>query len=141
MYLTARLHWVSQKKAKKYKWGRKRKKKRMKGGNKDGRDSLWFVFEGGRGVGGGLGRGRDKCSYEKRVASHEVLSNGVCVFVHSHKTLHTRSSQLSSIIYNSLSFSPATIPHALSLQPSSSRPPRLLHCLSPVMLLPQLMRG
>lgn len=123
----------------------KEKEKRMKGGNKDGRDSLWFVFEDGRGVGGGLGWGRDKCCYEKRVASREVLSNGVCVFVLSHKTLHTRSSQLSSIIYNSLSFSLATIPHSLSRQPSSPRPPpRLLHCLSPVMLLSillQLMRG
>lgn len=60
-----------------------------------------------------------------------VCSPDVRVFVHSNKAVPTRSSQLSSIIYNSLSFPPATIPHSPSLQPSLSRP----RPPSPVMLL------
>lgn len=36
----------------------------------------------------------------------------LCVFVHSHKTWRTRSSQPSSIIYNPLSSSPAITPHS-----------------------------
>lgn len=61
------------------------------------------------------------------------------------KQNRTRSSQLSSIIYNSLPFSTAITPHFLSLQPFLSRPPPtpllLQHCLSPVMLLSILLNN
>lgn len=55
------------------------------------------------------------CAWLVRVCVYAAVTPG--------KTLRTRSSQLSSIIYNSLSSSPAITLHSLSLQPSSSRPP------------------